>query len=467
MSAHRKTAVWKPNQLHETNIQKFIHHVNQKHGFKLETYHDLHRWSVDETTFQDFWTDAYAWLQLGPQDCSATGSMLTDKVASSVPPLFPPPTFFPSASLNIAEIILRDRKDGDGAIYFAREGVDGLERITWGNIREQVRQLHSAMIRSGVKRGDVVAVVMGNSVNTIIAALATLSIGAIWTSASCDLGPSSIIDRYSQVSPKVVFADDGYVYAGRISQWSGELRKKHGNELVNVVIVPYCGTDVNLSSISGGCTLSDFLARDQGDELGFEMVGGPKCIIHSMGGVALKVKVDMTLQHDIRSSDVVFQYTTILQDTGGIMMLGRSDGVLNPSGVRFGSAEIYAVTETLPEISDCICVGQRREIDEDERVLLFVKMSPGQSLTAELETKIASAIREGCSPRHVPREIFEVSDIPYTPNGKKCEINVKHVINGRKVTVNGAVANPEALKMYEKYRELPAERSQGLNRAKL
>ncbi|RSM06965.1 hypothetical protein CDV31_008807 [Fusarium ambrosium] len=348
------------------------------------------------------------------------------------------------------------------------------------------------MIRSGVERGDVVAAVMGNSVNTIIAALATLSIGAVWTSASCDLGPSSIIDRYSQVSPKVVFADDGYVYvgkltnlSGRISQWSGELRKKHGNELVNVVIVPYCGTDVNLSSISGGCTLSDFLARDQGDELGFEMVpfsqpafilyssgtaspvGGPKCIIHSMGGVALKVKVDMTLQHDIRSSDVVFQYTTILQDTGGIMMLGRSDGVLNPSGVRFGSAEIYAITETLPEISDCICVGQRREIDEDERVLLFVKMSSGQSLTAELETKIASAIREGCSPRHVPRGIFEVSDIPYTLNGKKCEINVKHVINGRKVTVNGAVANPEALKMYEKYWELPAERSQGLNRAKL
>ncbi|KAI8716100.1 AMP-binding domain-containing protein [Fusarium sp. LHS14.1] len=149
------------------------------------------------------------------------------------------------------------------------------------------------------------------------------------------------------------------------------------------------------------------------------------------------------------------------------MMLGRSDGVLNPSGVRFGSSEIYAITETLPEISDSICVGQKRDIDEDERVLLFVKMSPGQTLTTELEIKIASAIREGCSPRHVPRAIFEVSDIPYTLNGKKCEMNVEHVINGRRVTVSGAVANPEALELFEKYRELPAETTRNSNRAKL
>ena len=133
-----------------------------------------------------------------------------------------------------------------------------------------------------------------------------------------------------------------------------------------------------------------------------------------------------------------------------------SDGVLNPSGVRFGSAEIYAITDTLPELLDSICVGQRREIDQDERVLLFVKMKPGQPFTAEVEMRIRDAIRDGCSPRHVPHYIFEVAEIPFTVNGKKCEINVKHIVNGRKLAVSGTVANPEALKLYEKYRSLPA-----------
>ncbi|KAG9499428.1 hypothetical protein J7337_007884 [Fusarium musae] len=145
--------------------------------------------------------------------------------------------------------------------------------------------------------------------------------------------------------------------------------------------------------------------------------------------------------------------------TGGITMLGRSDGVLNPSGVRFGSAEIYAVIETFTEVLDSICVGQKREVDTDERVLLFVKMKPVKPLTPHLESKIRAAIRDRYSPRHVPAYIFEVDDIPYTANGKKCEINVKHAINGNKFAVAGSVANPAALKAYEKFRDLPAEGS--------
>ncbi|KAI1018019.1 hypothetical protein LB504_003802 [Fusarium proliferatum] len=151
--------------------------------------------------------------------------------------------------------------------------------------------------------------------------------------------------------------------------------------------------------------------------------------------------------------------------TGGIIMLGRSDGVLNPSGVRFGSAEIYAVMETFTEVLDSICVGQKREADYNERVLLFIKMRPGIPLTQHLETKIRAAIRDRHSPRHIPAYILEVNDIPYTANGKKCEINVKHVINGNRFAVAGSVANPTALKAYEKFRNLPAEGSRKGNAA--
>jgi acetoacetyl-CoA synthetase len=90
-----------------------------------------------------------------------------------------------------------------------------------------------------------------------------------------------------------------------------------------------------------------------------------------------------------------------------------SDGVLNPSGVRFGSAEIYSVLENFSEsLDDSLCVGQRRLQDTDERVLLFLKMRPGHAFTPRLESEIKSAIRAGLSARHVPSFIFEVQDIP-------------------------------------------------------
>lgn len=144
-----------------------------------------------------------------------------------------------------------------------------------------------------------------------------------------------------------------------------------------------------------------------------------------------------------------------------------SDGVLNPSGVRFGSAEIYAVTETFPELADSICVGQKRDMDIDERVLLFVKLNPGVSLDSDLDGRIRSAIRARYSPRHVPKFIFQVGDIPYTVNGKKCEINVKQIVNNRKASVSGTVANPESLKLYEQYKTLPAEGKVSSRKSKL
>jgi acetoacetyl-CoA synthetase len=99
--------------------------------------------------------------------------------------------------------------------------------------------------------------------------------------------------------------------------------------------------------------------------------------------------------------------------TKGIIIQGRSDGVLNPSGVRFGSGEIYTVLEQFSSIlDDSLCIGQRRPQDIDERVLLFVKMRKGKEFTKHLEGRIRAAIRKGLSARHVPAYIFEVADIP-------------------------------------------------------
>lgn len=201
------------------------------------------------------------------------------------------------------------------------------------------------------------------------------------------------------------------------------------------------------------------------------------------------VGLDVWAQHDWLSKN---------PKTGGYTMHGRSDGVLSkqspscsvpscsllscavfvlcfhiglyflliwqtasdPSGIRFGSGEIYAIVETHPftdYISNTLCVGRRRPQDPDEQVFLFLVMKPGHTLTEDLRTRIKTAIRNGLSPRHVPKFVLAVPDIPVTINGKKVEIAVKNVISGKDVTPSATVQNPEAIAWFRRFRDLETE----------
>jgi acetoacetyl-CoA synthetase len=129
---------------------------------------------------------------------------------------------------------------------------------------------------------------------------------------------------------------------------------------------------------------------------------------------------------------------------GGAIIYGRSDATLNPGGVRIGTAEIYRQVETVPEVKDSLVVG--RQVDGDVEVVLLVVPAEGQALTGELVQRLKGRIREGASPRHVPKHIVEVPDIPYTRSGKKVELAVARLINGsRKADNRDALGNPEAL----------------------
>jgi acetoacetyl-CoA synthetase len=141
-------------------------------------------------------------------------------------------------------------------------------------------------------------------------------------------------------------------------------------------------------------------------------------------------------------------YIIIHSDTGGITFLGRSDSVLKPSGVRIGTGEIYTVLERFPEIADSVVVGQ--DWKGDQRIILFVQLSPGCSLTKELKDKIRKALREDASPRHVPALILETPSIPYTFNMKKVESAVRNIINGKPVSNRDALTNPESLEYFER-----------------
>ncbi|KAL9075824.1 MAG: hypothetical protein Q9157_003880 [Trypethelium eluteriae] len=148
--------------------------------------------------------------------------------------------------------------------------------------------------------------------------------------------------------------------------------------------------------------------------------------------------------------------------TKGWRMSGRSDGVLNPSGIRFGSGEVYAIVEAPPfnterGVAETLCVGRRRPEDKDEAVFLFVRMQEGKRFTTELKNELKEAIAKGLSRRHVPRFMEEVKEIPYTVNGKKVEIAVKNLISGRDVKVSSTVANPKSLEGFRRFRDLEAE----------
>jgi acetoacetyl-CoA synthetase len=138
--------------------------------------------------------------------------------------------------------------------------------------------------------------------------------------------------------------------------------------------------------------------------------------------------------------------------THQIFFLGRADGVLNPSGVRFGSAEIYSVIESFfPNILDSLCVGQRRPSDHDESVLLFVQMAPNHKFTSGLARELKAVIGRELSKRHAPRHVFETRAIPQTINGKKVELPVKQIVSGHRVKASSTLANPESLEFYYRF----------------
>ena len=134
-------------------------------------------------------------------------------------------------------------------------------------------------------------------------------------------------------------------------------------------------------------------------------------------------------------------------DTKGITILGRSDSTLKPSGVRIGTAEIYSVIETIPQIVDSVVVG--KDVGGDQEIILFVKMKEGEKLNDELRNKIRELLRKNCSPRHVPDKIREVKDIPYTFNQKKVEIAVSNIVNGKPIINKDTIVNPESLQYIE------------------
>ena len=141
-----------------------------------------------------------------------------------------------------------------------------------------------------------------------------------------------------------------------------------------------------------------------------------------------------------------------ITERGGVIIYGRSDAILNPGGVRIGTAEIYRQVEKLDYILESVAVGQQWQ--DDVRVILFVRMQPGEKLSEGLVAEIKQVIRKNTTPRHVPAKVIQIEDIPRTISGKIAELAVRNMIHNEAVKNTDALANPEALTLFADLPEL-------------
>ncbi|XP_058850183.1 acetoacetyl-CoA synthetase [Acipenser ruthenus] len=653
--------MWYPDSKKNTQMDKFRSEVNRDFGLQLANYSELYQWSVEN--YPEFWAEVWRF-------CGIVCSRMYEEVVDRTKRISDVPEWFRGSQLNYAENLLKHKDQDKIALYAAREAKEEITKVTFRELRRDVALYAAAMRKMGVKTGDRVVGYLPNSIEAVEAMLAAASIGAIWSSTSPDFGVNGVLDRFSQIQPKLIFSVSSVVYNGKEHDHMEKLQSvvKGLPDLKKVVVIPYVRSRdaTDLSRIPNSVFLEDFLAMgkegDQDPQLEFEQLpfshplfimyssgttGAPKCMVHSAGGTLIQHLKEHILHGNMSSSDVIIYYTTtgwmmwnwlmsslatgssvVLYDgsplvptpnvlwdlidrlgitifgtgakwlsvleernlkpaethnlhtlhtilstgsplkpqsyeyvykdiksnillgsisggtdivscfmgqnftipvhkgeiqarnlgmaveawddegkpvwgesgelvcqkpipcqpthfwndengskyhkayfstfpgvwahgdyckinpqTGGLVMLGRSDGTLNPNGVRFGSSEIYNIVEAFEEVSDSLCVPQYNK-DGEERVILFLKMAPKQIFGPELVKKIRDAIRVALSARHIPALILETKDIPYTISGKKVEVAVKQIVAGKEVTQRGAFSNPGSLDLYKNLPEL-------------
>jgi acetoacetyl-CoA synthetase len=309
-----KEPIWKPpdERMSNANMTRFIAFVNEQEGKRFTTYEELYRWSIEN--IPAFWTAVWDF-------CEVKASKRFETVVDDLDKM-PGARWFTGAKLNFAENLLRYRDDRTALI--SKGEAQATRRMSYNELYTAVARLAHALRDAGVRRGDRVVGFMPNIIETVVAMLATTSIGAVWSSCSPDFGTRGVLDRFRQIEPRVMFTVDGYYFRGKqfdcLERATSILSELPSVE--RMIVVPYCGSTPDISN----ATLYDaFIDETDSVELEFEQVpsehpvyimyssgttGLPKCIVHSGGGTLLKHLTELQLHADLKRDDVIFYFTT-------------------------------------------------------------------------------------------------------------------------------------------------------------
>lgn len=637
--------LWTPSQsrIENSQVWQFAQTVNERYDLSLNSYSELYDWSINNIPV--FWQNIW---ESSDVIHSTPYSSVVDDIHK-----MPGATWFADSRLNFAENLLRFRDDRTAVHFWGEEQIK--TQLSYAELYTEVEKLAHSLREMGLTKGDRVAAFMPNVPETLIAMLATASIGAVWSSTSPDFGIKGVLDRFQQINPKVVIAADGYLYGGKYINTLDKLNAIiEFLPSVEAVVVAKYVEKPELSNINNAIFWDDFLAKEPAplvfEQLPFDhplyimyssgTTGLPKSIVHCAGGVLLQHLKEHKLHADMSRDKTLFYFTTCgwmmwnwlvsglatggaivlfdgnplkpdtsillkmidelginifgtsakyidtlenmgimpkqlsqfpsletilstgsplleksfdyvyrdwkddvllasisggtdivscfaggvpwlpvhrgklqcrmlgmkvealngngqaiigekgelvcsaafpvmpiyflndgggkkyhdayfdvypniwchgdyvdINEHGGVRFFGRSDATLNPGGVRLGTADLYRVVEALPEIVDSVAVGQRW--DGDERILLFIILNDGAVFNDALQISLKKAIKDKCSPRHVPALIIQTNAIPYTLSGKKVELAIKKLIHGEEVKNKDALSNPDSLDFYQ------------------
>jgi acetoacetyl-CoA synthetase len=305
--------IWSPSpeRIQRASLTRFMHFVQERYKAPVHDYASLHRWSVEYP--ENFWSGVWDF-------CEVRAERRATQILEDGNRL-PGARWFVDARCNYAENLLR-LDDDTAAIIFRNERGQRRE-LSWRQLRTEVARIADGLRQAGVKEGDRVAGYLPNIPETVIAMLAATSIGAIWSSCSQDFGVSAVLDRFGQITPKVLFTADGYQYAGkpvdRIATISA-IREKIPS-IEHIVLVPYF--DEHVRAPKDVVLFKDFGRADAKlsfAQLPFEhpafilyssgTTGVPKCIVHSAGGTLMQQLKEHVLHSDVGRDDRYFYYTT-------------------------------------------------------------------------------------------------------------------------------------------------------------
>jgi acetoacetyl-CoA synthetase len=313
-----------------TNLTAFLERVRQRRpagSNAVSDYPSLYRWSVDRP--DAFWPEV--WGYCGIVSDQHPGREPWDRVAVGLDRMAPPdpelgPRWFPGARLNFAENLLRFGDDRPALVFWNELGRQ--RALSYRELRQEVEAIAAGLQAHGLAVGDRVAGFLPNLCETVVAMLATASIGAVWSSCSPDFGVNGALDRFGQIGPRVLFCADGYRYAGKEIDSLGraaEVRRRLP-AIERVVVVPYLHREPDLGAVPDAMLWSDFATiapprrSSSFPRFGFDhpvyilyssgTTGLPKCLVHGAGGTLLQHLKELVLHTDLTRDDRIFYFTT-------------------------------------------------------------------------------------------------------------------------------------------------------------